>query len=316
MADTLQNPTEQPATNAPVTPALEAEVLLKLLLGEERLAILGLTAMRPHTVRQLAATLPGKRTPPAKHVAQFVDAGLLAHVGSDSYVLNVRQLQQWKRELFARATLPTPQLADEQILATFVRGGKIVQYPVQHVERLVVLRWLALHFEPGRAYVEREVNEILAGHSEDHATLRRFLVDEELLVRQDGLYRRTPEGLEGSIEMMLTIGFDADDTLWHNESLFALTQDKFRQLLSPYGDAEWIDKQLYATETRNLAHFGYGIKGFTLSMIETAVELTGGHVGGHEIGQIVEWGRTMLSSPVELLPGVEEVIAELGKRMH
>jgi putative hydrolase of the HAD superfamily len=113
--------------------------------------------------------------------------------------------------------------------------------------------------------------------------------------------------------MMLTIGFDADDTLWHNESLFALTQDKFRQLLSPYGDAEWIDKQLYATETRNLAHFGYGIKGFTLSMIETAVELTGGHVGGHEIGQIVEWGRTMLSSPVELLPGVEEVIAELGQ---
>lgn len=112
---------------------------------------------------------------------------------------------------------------------------------------------------------------------------------------------------------MLTIAFDADDTLWHNESLFALTQGKFRELLAPYGDAEWIDKQLYATETRNLAHFGYGIKGFTLSMVETAVELTGGRIGGHEIGQIVEWGRTMLSSPVELLPGVEDVVAELGK---
>jgi putative hydrolase of the HAD superfamily len=112
---------------------------------------------------------------------------------------------------------------------------------------------------------------------------------------------------------MLAIGFDADDTLWHNERLFAVTQDKFRALLAPYSDAEWIDKQLYTTETRNLAHFGYGIKGFTLSMIETAVELTGGRISGHEIGQLVEWGRTMLSSPVELLPDVEEVVAELGK---
>jgi putative hydrolase of the HAD superfamily len=112
---------------------------------------------------------------------------------------------------------------------------------------------------------------------------------------------------------MLTIAFDADDTLWHNESLFAVTQGKFRDLLSPYGDAEWIDKQLFATETRNLEHFGYGIKGFTLSMIETAVELTNGRIGGHEIGQIVEWGRTMLASPVELLPGVEEVVARLGE---
>ena len=112
---------------------------------------------------------------------------------------------------------------------------------------------------------------------------------------------------------MLTIGFDADDTLWHNETLFALTQEKFRALLAPYGDAERIDQQLYATESRNLAHFGYGIKGFTLSMVETAVELTEGRIGGHEIGQIVEWGRTMLSSPVELLPGVEEVVAQLGE---
>ena len=111
----------------------------------------------------------------------------------------------------------------------------------------------------------------------------------------------------------LTIGFDADDTLWHNESLFALTQEKFRTLLAPYVDGTRIDEQLYATEARNLEHFGYGIKGFTLSMIETAVELTEGRIGGHEVGQIVEWGRTMLSSPVELLPGVEEVVAQLGE---
>jgi putative hydrolase of the HAD superfamily len=112
---------------------------------------------------------------------------------------------------------------------------------------------------------------------------------------------------------MLTIAFDADDTLWHNESLFAVTQEKFRKMLAQYGDAEWIDKQLFTMETRNLAHFGYGIKGFTLSMIETAVELTSGCIAGNEIQQIVEWGRSMLSSPVELLPEVEKVVAQLSQ---
>ena len=64
---------------------------------------------------------------------------------------------------------------------------------------------------------------------------------------------------------VLAVGLDADDTLWHNESLYAKTQAKLRDLLTPYADAAWIDARLYATEARNLAHFGYGIKGFTLS---------------------------------------------------
>lgn len=109
------------------------------------------------------------------------------------------------------------------------------------------------------------------------------------------------------------IGFDADDTLWHNESLFSLTQEKFRTLLAPYHSVEWIDRTLYATELRNLAHFGYGIKGFTLSMIETAVELTEGRISGSEIGQILEFGKGMLAAPVELLPGVPEVVPQLAQ---
>jgi hypothetical protein len=162
-------------------------------MDEERLAILGLAAQRPYSVRELAEKLPGKRTPPAKHVKQLLDAGLLVQVGTESYALNVRQLQQWKRELFAREKAPPAESIEEQILATYVRGGKLVQYPAQHSRRLVILRWLAGHFELGRAYSEREVNELLAGHSEDYATLRRYLVDEGFLAREGGIYRRVQE---------------------------------------------------------------------------------------------------------------------------
>lgn len=109
------------------------------------------------------------------------------------------------------------------------------------------------------------------------------------------------------------IGFDADDTLWHNESLFSITQEKYRALLAPYQSVEWIDRTLYETELRNLAHFGYGIKGFTLSMIETAVELTEGRISGAEIGKILDLAKSMLNAPVELLPGVLEVIPVLAE---
>lgn len=112
---------------------------------------------------------------------------------------------------------------------------------------------------------------------------------------------------------MWTIGFDADDTLWHNESLYSSTQTRFRELLTPYHDAEWIDRTLYATEMRNLAQFGYGIKGFTLSMIETAVELTEGKISGSEIQQILNLGKEMLMAPVELLPHVADVVADLAE---
>jgi putative hydrolase of the HAD superfamily len=109
------------------------------------------------------------------------------------------------------------------------------------------------------------------------------------------------------------IGLDADDTLWHNESLYSGTQEKFRALLTRYTPAEVVDQSLYATEMRNLQHFGYGIKGFTLSMIETAIELTGGQIRGHEIQQIIEMAKGMLQAPVDLLPDVQEVVARLAE---
>lgn len=108
------------------------------------------------------------------------------------------------------------------------------------------------------------------------------------------------------------IAFDADDTLWHNESLYNMTQDRFKELLAPFHDGEIVDHQLYETEMRNLARYGYGIKSFTLSMIETAIELTEGRVGGAEIRQIIDFAHTMLAAPVRLIDGIEDVLAVLG----
>jgi putative hydrolase of the HAD superfamily len=108
------------------------------------------------------------------------------------------------------------------------------------------------------------------------------------------------------------IAFDADDTLWHNEPLFHATQERYRQLLAKYHSPEWIDERLYATEMRNLEHFGYGIKSFALSMIETAIELTEGRISSGEIQQIIEYAKTMLCAEVNLLDHVSEVIPQLA----
>ena len=108
------------------------------------------------------------------------------------------------------------------------------------------------------------------------------------------------------------IAFDADDTLWHNETLYTMTQERFKRLLAPYHDGEIVDQELYETEMRNLAHYGYGIKAFTLSMIETAIELTDGRIGGVEIRQIINFAHEMLRAPVRLMEGIEEVLATLS----
>jgi putative hydrolase of the HAD superfamily len=115
------------------------------------------------------------------------------------------------------------------------------------------------------------------------------------------------------IAMLRTLAFDADDTLWHNETHYAETQEAFRALLRPYHDDAWIDARLHDTEMRNLGHYGYGIKGFTLSMIETALELTEDRLDGAGIRQVVDLGKAMLNKPVDPLPGVAEVLGQLAK---
>jgi putative hydrolase of the HAD superfamily len=110
------------------------------------------------------------------------------------------------------------------------------------------------------------------------------------------------------------VAFDGDDTLWHSESHFVDAHARFVALVSPYvdGDPSVIDERVVATERANLAIYGYGAKAFTLSLIESAIELTGGRVTSSEISAILDLGKRLLDHPVELLDGVEEVVARLA----
>ncbi len=113
--------------------------------------------------------------------------------------------------------------------------------------------------------------------------------------------------------MIRIIGFDADDTLWRNEDIFERAHARYRALLARFHPPAEVDRVLFATEMRNLALYGYGVKGFTLSCVETAVELTHGKVTGREIAEIIATGREMLAHPVELLTGVAEVVPQLAR---
>jgi len=110
-----------------------------------------------------------------------------------------------------------------------------------------------------------------------------------------------------------TVGLDADDTLWHNETIFRLTQDRLREMLAEFADHDTTNTKLAEVEKRNLRLYGYGVKGFTLSMIETAMELTRGEPPGRLIADILAAGREMLSEPVEPLPGVDQALAALSE---
>ena len=111
---------------------------------------------------------------------------------------------------------------------------------------------------------------------------------------------------------LTTIGFDADDTLWHNERFYRMTQERFAELLADFTEADHLHDRLLAAEMRNLGQYGFGIKGFVLSMIETAIEVTEGRVPGDVIGRIIEAGQEMLRHPIELLPHAGDTIETLA----
>lgn len=108
--------------------------------------------------------------------------------------------------------------------------------------------------------------------------------------------------------MIRWIAFDADDTLWENEKYYHDGQDLLAKLLAPYQPAEVVETELLKTETNNMSWYGYGIKAFGLSMIETAIRLSGGAVGSSEIDALIRHLRSMLEQPAVLLPGVLETL--------
>ncbi len=111
---------------------------------------------------------------------------------------------------------------------------------------------------------------------------------------------------------LTTIGFDADDTLWQNEHFYRLTEGRFQAILAEHGEPAVLSARLLEAEKRNLALYGFGIKGFTLSMIETAIEVTDGRVSSAAIAEILAAGREMLRHPVETLPHVRETLEALA----
>lgn len=122
--------------------------------------------------------------------------------------------------------------------------------------------------------------------------------------------------MTGGTPAIEVIAFDGDDTLWHSEQLFVDTQTAFRELLAPHVelDDDALDARLIEVEGRNLPTFGYGVKAFTLSLIETAIEVTEGRIPSHELQAVLDLGKVLLDHPVQLLDGVAEAIDALTDR--
>jgi putative hydrolase of the HAD superfamily len=112
--------------------------------------------------------------------------------------------------------------------------------------------------------------------------------------------------------MLDVIAFDADDTLWHNETRYLQAKNRYGQLLSRYHDPERVEQRLDEIELQNVRFYGYGIKSFTLSMIEAAIELTSGEITGSEMQEVLNLGRQMLMGEVELFEHAEETLVELS----
>ena len=113
--------------------------------------------------------------------------------------------------------------------------------------------------------------------------------------------------------MIEVIVFDADDTLWHNETLFKVAENKLADLLADYHPSDFVIETHLETEGRNIKTYGYGVKGFTLSMIETAIDLTEGKIPPEDIRKIIGFGKEMLDADVVLLEGVCETIEKRSK---
>lgn len=174
---------------------MDLDAFLKLLLDPDRLAVIGAIARGPRGTDDLVAATGVDRRDVLETLGALRAAGVLTD-GRDEHALDPAVL----RELAARLPQPAPPdasvfhgmtAAEREILGRFFRGERLVEIPSSRSKRQVVLERLALEFDPGRRYDESEVNEILGRFHADHASLRRYLVDEGLLDREAGEYWRS-----------------------------------------------------------------------------------------------------------------------------
>jgi hypothetical protein len=177
--------------------SVELVTFFKVLADSTRLKMVGILAGGERSVEELAELLRLKPPTVSHHLARLRRLGLIsmrAEGTTHLYSLNEDVLRSWSQQLLTRERMAS--LADEvdgeawerKVLADFFEGGRLREIPARQKKRLVVLRWLAGHFRPGERYPEKQVNEILLRYHPDFASLRRYLVDEELMQRDHGLY--------------------------------------------------------------------------------------------------------------------------------
>ncbi len=120
--------------------------------------------------------------------------------------------------------------------------------------------------------------------------------------------------MEVDYKNIKVIGFDADDTLWVNETYYREAELEFAALLAQFETANKIDQELFKMEMKNLDMYGYGVKSFILSMVESALEISNNKISNNTVSAILNIGKNMINKPIELLDGVEEVLKTLSNK--
>lgn len=177
-------------------------MFFRTLSNQERLVMLGLLAEKERSLDELTARLGLKVPEAARHVARLAELGLVnwrVEEGKRIYRLNAAHLDGMNRQVMRstkrerRASIPDGgdyQTWERKILDNYIDGERVNSLPAGYKKRLVVLRWFADHFEPGRKYPEKEVNEIIEQHYEDYCTVRREMYEEGMMNRSEGSYWR------------------------------------------------------------------------------------------------------------------------------
>ena len=176
--------------------------MFKALADESRLKIIGLLATRERSVEELATGLKLKPPTVSHHLATLREIGLVSMRPEGTthlYRFRPERLRELNRRLAPeRLAIPDDDGGDaweRKVLADFTEQGRLKAMPAGETKRLVVLRWFARKFEPGRRYTELEVNAIIAEFINDYASVRRYLVDHHFMDRKAGVYRRLDEGM-------------------------------------------------------------------------------------------------------------------------